>query len=66
MLFKNSVHTSKRTSHFTITKTKWLRLFKEIIAVYAENHAKSINTQNAMSLIANVSGTYCYHSALRG
>jgi hypothetical protein len=28
MLFKNSVHTSKRTLHFTITKINWLTLFK--------------------------------------
>jgi len=28
MLFKNSVRTSKRTPHFTITKIKWLMLFK--------------------------------------
>jgi len=33
MLFKNSVRTSKRTPHFTITKINWLMLFKEIIAV---------------------------------
>jgi hypothetical protein len=32
MLFKNSVRTSKRTPHFTITKINWLMLFKEIIA----------------------------------
>jgi hypothetical protein len=43
MLFNNSVRTSKRTPHFTITKINWLTLFKEIIAVYAENHAKSVN-----------------------
>jgi len=42
MLFKNSVRTSKRTPHFTITKINWLTLFKEIIAVYSENHAKPI------------------------
>jgi len=40
MLFKNSVRTSKRTPHFTITKINWLTLFKETIAVYSENHAK--------------------------
>jgi hypothetical protein len=45
MLVKNSVLTSKRTQHFTITKIKWLTLFKEIIAVYSENHAKPINTK---------------------
>jgi hypothetical protein len=28
MLFKNSVRTSKRTLHFTITKINWLTLFK--------------------------------------
>jgi len=27
MLFKNSVRTSKRTPHFTITKINWLTLF---------------------------------------
>jgi len=45
MLFKNSVRTSKRTPHFTITKINWLMLFKEIIAVYTENHTKPINTK---------------------
>jgi hypothetical protein len=45
MLFKNSVCTSKRTPHFTITKINWLMLFKEIIAVYSENLAKPINTK---------------------
>jgi hypothetical protein len=45
MLFKNSVRTSKRTLHFTITKINWLTLFKEIIAVYSENHAKPINNK---------------------
>jgi hypothetical protein len=37
MLVKNSVRTSKRTPHFTITNINWLTLFKEIIAVYTEN-----------------------------
>jgi len=45
MLFKNSVRTSKRTPHFTITKINWLTLFKEIIAVYTENHTEPINTK---------------------
>jgi hypothetical protein len=38
--FKNSVRTSKRTPHFTITQINWLTLFKEVIAVYSENHTK--------------------------
>jgi hypothetical protein len=45
ILFKNSVCTSKRTPTFTITKINWLMPFKEIIAVYSENHAKPINTK---------------------
>jgi hypothetical protein len=40
MLFKNPVRTSKRAPHLTITKINWLMLFKEIIAVHSENHAK--------------------------
>jgi hypothetical protein len=43
MLFKNSVRTSKKTPHFTITETNWLTLFKEIIAVYTENRAEQIH-----------------------
>jgi hypothetical protein len=45
MLFKYPVRTSKRTPHFTITKINWLTLFKEIITVYSENHAKPINAK---------------------
>jgi hypothetical protein len=44
ILFKNSVRTSKKTQHFTITKINWLTLFKEIIAVYTEKYT---NTRNA-------------------
>jgi hypothetical protein len=40
IIFKNSVRTSKRTPHFTITKINWLMLFKEIIVVYSENDTK--------------------------
>jgi hypothetical protein len=38
MLFKDSVPTTKKTQHFTITKS-----VREIIAVYSENHTKTIN-----------------------
>jgi hypothetical protein len=38
----NSVRTAKKTQHVTITKINWLTLFKEIIAVYSENHTKLI------------------------
>jgi hypothetical protein len=63
MLFKNPVRTSKRTPHFTITKINWLTLFKEIIAVYGENHAKPINTK--CSIIVKADGSYSYRSALK-
>jgi hypothetical protein len=33
IILKDSVRTSKRTPHFTITKINWLMPFKEIIAV---------------------------------
>jgi hypothetical protein len=45
VIFKNSVRTTKKTQHFTITKINWLTLFKEIVAVYSENHTKPINTK---------------------
>jgi hypothetical protein len=44
-IFKNSVRTAKKTQHFTIAKINWLMLFKEIIAVYSENHTEQINTK---------------------
>jgi hypothetical protein len=31
--------------NFPITKIRQLMLFKEVIAVYSENHTKSINTK---------------------
>jgi hypothetical protein len=49
MLFKNSVRTSKGTPHFTITPMNFLTLFKEIIAVYSENHAKPTNTKYSIT-----------------
>jgi hypothetical protein len=45
--YKNSVPTAKKTQHFTITKISWSTLFKEIIAVYSENHTKHTNTLRA-------------------
>jgi hypothetical protein len=39
-------------------------LFKEIIAVYSENHAKSINTNTALQ--NKMAGTYNYQYFLEG
>jgi hypothetical protein len=61
----NSVRTSKRTPHFTITKINWLTLFKEIIDVYSENHTKPLHT-NAALLTVKADGSYSYDSALKG
>jgi hypothetical protein len=32
-----------RKETFTITEVNWLKLFKQIIAVYSENRTKAIN-----------------------
>jgi hypothetical protein len=64
-----SVRTAKRTQHFTITKINWLTLFKEIIAVYTENHMKHMDTlceQIVELLKVKAGGTYSYHWALKG
>jgi hypothetical protein len=42
---KNSVRTSKRTPHFTITNINYLMLFTEIIAVYIKNWTIPINAK---------------------
>jgi hypothetical protein len=45
-----------------------LTLFKEMIAVYCENHTKHINTlcgQTEEKLIVKAHGTYNYHDVLR-
>jgi hypothetical protein len=62
-VFKNPVRTSKRTPHFTITKINWLMLFKEIIAVYIENHTTPM-IQQADLLIVTASGTDSHHCVL--
>jgi hypothetical protein len=64
IIFKNSVRTTKKTQHFTITKINWLMLFKEIIAVYAENHMKPI-LQNKELLTVEAGGAHGCHWALK-
>jgi hypothetical protein len=65
ILFKNSVRTSERTPHITVTKINWLMLFKEIIAVYSEKHTKPINTKCSITDCQS-GGSYSYRSALKG
>jgi pantothenate kinase len=65
IIFKNSVRTAKKTLHFTITKINWLTLFKEITAVYIENHTKHTNKNDDL-LVAEAGGAYRYHLDLMG
>jgi hypothetical protein len=65
IIYKNSVCTSKRTTHFTIRKIKFLMMFKEIIVVYNENCTESINTICRI-MTAKADGIYSYRSALKG
>jgi hypothetical protein len=44
IIFKYSVLTSKIKQRVSITKINWFMLFREITAVYSENHTKIINT----------------------
>jgi hypothetical protein len=51
-----------------MTTNRWL-LYKEIIAVYTENHTKHINTlcgQHTELLNVKAGGTYIYHWDLSG
>jgi hypothetical protein len=51
IIFKNSVNISQETHYVSATKPNRLMLFREIIAVYCENHMGHINTlfgQNAV------------------
>jgi hypothetical protein len=64
MLFNNSVRTSKRTPHFTITKINWLTLINDIIALNSDNHTKPINPlwwTSAELFIVKAGGGYSYH-----
>jgi hypothetical protein len=40
-------------------------LFKDIIAVYTENHKRPIN-KNSHEIIVEAGGTYSYHGKLKG
>jgi hypothetical protein len=65
-IFKNSVCTTKKAPHFSITKINLLTLFKKIITVYTEIHMKQTNKNNADFLIVEAGGTFNYHQALKG
>jgi hypothetical protein len=67
VLFNHSVRPSKKTQFTSITNTSWLVLFREIIAVYAENckiPMDAFHGQNVELLNVKADGTYNYHWAL--
>jgi hypothetical protein len=67
-IFTNSVPTSKKTQHVSITKVTCLTLFNEVNVVYSENNMKPINIlcgQNTELLNVKVGDTYSYHWALQ-
>jgi hypothetical protein len=66
-MFKNLVRTAKKTQHLTVPKVNWLMLFKEITAVYSENHMKPTNTFRGQNtyFICKEGGTYNHHWALK-
>jgi hypothetical protein len=41
--------TTVEPTHFTITKISWVKMFKEIIAVYSENHTKLMTTEYSVA-----------------
>jgi hypothetical protein len=64
-MFNNSVRTAKEAPYFTVTKINRLTLFKEIIAVYSENHKNQKITNEELSTVGT-DGVYSYHWALNG
>jgi hypothetical protein len=54
MMFKHSARTLQGTQPITISKTRELMSFREIITQYSDNHKKSTNTccgQNAVLIV---------------
>jgi lipoate-protein ligase B len=69
MMFKTSVPTAMKIQHVSNTEVTQLIYFREIIAVYSENHMKLINTlcgKHAELLDVKAGGTYTYHCVLKG
>jgi hypothetical protein len=57
IILNNSVRTSKRTLHFTISKISRLMVFEKIIAVYTKKHTEPVAIQSAELLIVETTGT---------
>jgi hypothetical protein len=65
---QSSVRASQETHYVSITKPNPLMLFREIIAVYCENHTEHINTlcgYNAEFYYGKAGGLYSDHCVLK-
>jgi hypothetical protein len=65
MLFINFFPTSKKTQRIFIAEINWLTMFKEMVAVYSENHTKTISLI-AELLLVKAGGTFFSHRTSKG
>jgi hypothetical protein len=42
--FKDAFPTAKKIQHFSVIMIVWLKLFREVVTFYSENHMKPIHT----------------------
>jgi hypothetical protein len=67
---QSSVRTSQEIHYVSATKPNRLMLFREIIAVYCENHTEHVNTLREKKIleifIVIASGAYSYHCTANG
>lgn len=66
IISENSVFTSKKSQLCPVIKTSWLFLFKEIRALYYENHTNTACGYNVEVLNVKGSGTYNGYRASNG
>jgi hypothetical protein len=50
-MFKNLVHTAKKTQHFAFRKKNSLLLFREIIDVYCDNYTKHVHKSAELLIV---------------
>jgi hypothetical protein len=61
---KISSNLKENTTH-SFTEIIWLKLFREILAVYSENLTMTINTKNGDVLVIRAGGTFSNHWAIK-
>jgi hypothetical protein len=69
VILKDSVRTAKQTQNFSsIKNTNWLILYKETIAVYTDNHTKSIKRRVGQTQLLNAKAcdTFLFHWSSKG